>query len=338
MKKAYLYPISLYLDKTIPNPYLSNFMDGLDGAYDFLNRDHPSNKGILDLAKYIRKIDTIFLNWIEDLPDKRGGFIQSFFFVAMVFVLKMRRIKIIWVMHNKKSHYDSNTFLKGFLFRFVLKKSDLIITHSKEGLHYLDEYKVKNKEKGIYFPHPLFQNTLQMNLNPSIDILIWGSIIPYKGIDRFLDFLHSNRLEGKYKIVIAGKVKPPEYEKTIKRYCNESILLDNRYVPEKNVLEYMADSKSVLFTYIGNSVLSSGALMDSLSYGLNVLAPNVGAFKDAKEEGLIETYNSFKELTDSLDVFLNPVESKKERIEQFISENSWTQFSNKVESWISNRD
>ena len=42
----------------------------------------------------------------------------------------------------------------------------------------------------------------------------------------------------------------------------------------------MANSKSVLFTYAEGSVLSSGALMESLAYGLNVVAPNVGAFKD----------------------------------------------------------
>lgn len=336
MKKAYIYPISLHLDKTILSPYLANFMDGLGIEYEFLNREFPSNKGILDLPKYIGRIDTIFLNWIEDLPDKRGGVVQAFFFIVMVFVMKVLKVKVIWVMHNKKSHYDSNKLLKGMLFKFILKRSDLIITHSKEGLEYFDEYKIKNREKGRYYPHPLFQKSLQMNEDPSIDILIWGSIIPYKGIDKFLSYLHDHKLERKYKIVIAGKVKPAEYEKTIKALCNEAIQLDNRYVPEEEVQQYMADSKSVLFTYIGSSVLSSGALMDSLSYGVNVLAPNVGAFKDAREEGLIETYSSFKELMDSLDSYLVSSENKNERIDQFIRENDWTQFSNNVIAWINN--
>lgn len=336
MKKAYIYPISLYLDQTLPNPYLDNFMDVLGSTYEFLNRENPSNKGILDLLIYFRKIDTIFLNWIEDLPDKRGGVFQAFFFMAMVYVLKMLKVKVIWVMHNKKSHYDSNKRLKGMLFRFVLRKSDLIITHAKEGLHYLEEYRVKNKEKGIYYPHPLFQKSLKMKADPSIDIFIWGSIIPYKGIDQFLSYLHEHQLDKKYRIVVAGKVKPPEYEETIKKYCNEQIQLDNRFVPEEEVKAYMSDSKSVLFTYIGSSVLSSGALMDSLSYGLNVLAPHVGAFKDAKEEGLIETFNSLDDLVISLDDYLISSENKKELIKEFIRENDWIQFSKKVTSWIDN--
>lgn len=309
-------------------------MDNMGSGVHFLNRDYPSDRGILDLWKYISKIDVIFLNWIEDLPDKKGGVLQSLFFILMTWIMKVRKTTIIWVMHNKESHYDTNRVLKDMLFRFVQRKSDYIITHSREGLHILDNNGVNSKKKARYYPHPLVEKSIPSSDQQVADILIWGSIIPYKGIDKFLDFLYTNNLEKKYNIVIAGKVSPPEYEATIKRFLNDHIQLDNRYVPDEVIAQYMAEIRVVLFTYDGGSVLSSGALMDSLSTGVNILAPHVGAFKDAQEEGLIATYRSFEELIELLDKDDLFPENRRELIRQFIGENNWEQFSMKVTHWI----
>ncbi len=334
MKRAYIYPNSAFDDPATPNQYLEEFMDGLSASFTFLNRDYPSTNGILDLKTYFRKIDVLFLHWIEDIPDKRGGLVQTIFFITMVFVLKILKVKLIWVMHNKASHYGSNKFLKSVLFRFIIRQSSFIITHSKEGLRVLDRYKIKAKNKARYFPHPLVQKSIPKPSKQTIDILIWGSIIPYKGTDIFLEFLHKNKLEKSYRIMIAGKVRPLEYEKVVEGYCNEFIQLDNRYVPDEEIEQYMADAKVVLFAYDGGSVLSSGALMDSLSYGVNILAPHVGAFKDAQEEGLINTYGSFEELVQLLEKVTQNSEDRRKLIRQFIGENDWRQFSSKVAGWI----
>ncbi len=334
-KKAYIYPITAFEDKIIPNPYLENLMDSLSNEVDFINRTRPSNKGILDITGYYKKIDLLFLNWIEDIPDKKGGMIQVLFFMILTRILIGRKILVIWTMHNKLSHYNTHTRLKKFLFRFLIRNSSLILTHSTEGIRYAGEYHVPDyKRKMKFFPHPLEKKFIEFDDTPTYDVLIWGSVIPYKNIDGFLRYLHEKGIENRYRICIAGKVKPKEYEEIIREYCTNTITLDNRYIPDEELVSLIAKSKAVIFTHAEDSVLSSGALMDSLSFGATVIAPDIAAFKDAREVGLIETFQTFDELVDLLN--LNSTAPRKEntKLNRFINESTWSQYAKNVLTWI----
>jgi len=331
MRKVFLYPIG---EEASMSFYIRNSMNCLSGDFEFINRRSPSDLGIFNLIKYIFKVDYLFLNWVEDLPDKRGGVIQSVFFILSVYLSKLLRVKILWVLHNKESHYSTNRLLKAFLFKFLIRKSNYILTHSREGLNYLDQYPAARKRSTMYCPHPLEKKFIQQRKDPSIDFLIWGSIIPYKGIDKFLELLYEFKLENRYRIVIAGKVQSSGYEELISGYCNESIRLDNRFIPENELIRYLENTKTVLFTYVGNSVLSSGALMESLSFGVNILAPEVGAFRDTKDEGIIDTYKDYNELGQILQKGFVQPGNRRDSIESFIKANNWDQFSRKISDWL----
>lgn len=334
-QRAYIYPITAYEDKIIPNPYLENLMDSFNEEVEFVNRSLPSNKGILDLVKFYRKIDLLFLNWIEDLPDKKGGLVQVLFFIVIVRLLKGWKVPVIWTMHNKFSHYHTHVRAKKFMFRYLVKRCDYIITHSSEGIRYAGEYSKRNPAQKIrYFPHPLENRMISFKDTPLQDILIWGSVIPYKNIDGFLGYLYENGMENKYRIRIFGKVKPADYEEVIKPYCNNNIILDNRFIPEDELEGHVADSRTIIFTHAGESVLSSGALMDSLSYGATVFGPHIAAFRDAQEEGLIQTFESFGELVNLLDRCIQSPRRKNELITPFIEENNWAQYAKNALSWI----
>jgi len=335
MKNAYIYPRSQYAQKDVHNPYLTNLMNSLEKYYHFINREKPSDIGIFDLFRYYRKIDCVFFNWIEDLPDKRGGWIQGFFFIILIYILKRRKIKIIWTLHNKLSHYKSNFRFKQFLFKFLLVHSDCILTHAREGVQYAYQYKLKDYNKIKYFPHPIEKKIIRFNDDPLYDILIWGSIIPYKNIDKFLQYLYDNNLQNNYKIQIVGKIKPDSYKDQILKLCNNNIQIDNRFIPEEELKTYIDDSKIVLFTYAGDSVLSSGVLMDTLSYGAKVLAPHVGAFKDAEEDGLIRTFQTYDDLIPLIDISLkSPLHTNNEVISKFIEKSNWQQFSMNIVEWL----
>ncbi len=334
-KLAYIYPVFSIKGDIVPNAYIDHFTEALGNCFDFVNIVKPSNKGILDIIYYLNKIQYIFLNWIEDLPDKRGGVLQSVFFIFIVFLFKIMKIKVIWIMHNQESHYETNVLLKRILYAFILKHSDFIITHARKGIDCFNKFNIKNKEKIKYLPHPLNQDFILYKEHPTIDMLIWGTIIPYKGVDQFLKFLHDQQLERKYRILIAGKVKSVDYLKVINQYCNESIQLDNRYIPENELKQIMADSRVVVFTYKSDSLLSTGALMDTLSYGAKILAPHIGAFKDIQEEGLIDTYHNFNELIKLFDGILGSELIRDQlAILNFINEHNWEKFSLKICNWI----
>ena len=134
----YFYPITTKANKVTGNPYTDNFIKSLKKYFTILNCNDASSIGILKTLKYLFKIDVLLVNWIEDLPDKKGGYIQSYYFFLLVLFLKLRKKRLVWILHNKFSHYPVNYRLKKQLFRFLINHSDLIITHASEGISFTE--------------------------------------------------------------------------------------------------------------------------------------------------------------------------------------------------------
>jgi beta-1,4-mannosyltransferase len=330
MKTAFIYPIYGRSHKAT-NPYIDDFIASLSDHICFINKSKPSRAGILNLFTYITRIDMVFFNWIEDLPDKRGGLIQTVSFVLLLFLIRMRRIRIFYTLHNKESHFKTHERLKVFLKKIVLKNADFILVHSTEGLTILnDEKDIQGKK--FYFPHPFSKSTLPdtPDRGKKYDILIWGAIHPYKGIDSYLKFLESKNLNNRYNTLIVGKIFPEEYENELNKFKSAAIQIDNRFIEDETLNELISESKIVLFTYDNPSVLSSGALIYSLSQGASVIGPDIGAFKDVYREGLIEVFKNYDELLLKIDAQLMSTFSRKEKILKYMEENSWERFGQKI--------
>ena len=109
----------------------------------------------------------------------------------------------------------------------------------------------------------------------------------------------------------------------------DKVELIDGFVEKEKLIDLVQDSKIALFTYHSDSILSSGALMDSMTYGATIVGPAVGAFKDLQELGLIETYTDFNSLLSVVDQELEATDEKlarQKKLSGFIAENSWDQF------------
>jgi len=329
MKVVYFYP-----NKPMLNPYTGNFINSLKKNYNFINVTRPSKSGIFDILKYIQKIDYIFLNWIEELTNGRGGVIQSLFFIIIIKILKIKRVIIVWTLHNKLSHSGNYLFIKKILNKILIKNSNFILTHSTEGIEYAKKL-AKGKALNIkYLPHPVQQRKSDTRPKVLYDIIIWGNIMPYKGIDKFLEYLFDNDYQYKYKILIIGKSDSEQYLNILNKFKNNNIIIENRFINESELIEIIRSSRIVLFTYTKTSVLSSGVLMDSLGLGPEVIGPATGAFADLSTQNVIHVYNDFNELITIIDELLNKKSIRNFQVKEFIEENSWENFSRKFHNWI----
>ncbi len=335
MKPAqiYVYPYSSKVPPENDNPYIKNLMHGLNHSARVINHQKPNKYGIADIVRKINGIDAIILNWIENLPDKKWGVIQSFLIMWIIHYLKFRNRQVIWIMHNKLSHSQSNTFWKKRLFSFMVKYSTMIITHSSEGLKYLKRYGKANKLNSFFYPHPVDRKYeehthLTYNRQYEYDIIIWGTISPYKGIDQFLKNLHISNSIDRYRILIVGKFSSDTYYSNIENLCGIHTFLRNEYLEFSELEKLIRQSKIILFPYKPESVLSSGALMDSLRYPSMIIGPDVGAFSDLSEIGLIETFGSYNELVSTIDEALQQFPSNVpiNKRRAFIEENSWKNY------------
>jgi glycosyltransferase involved in cell wall biosynthesis len=115
-------------------------------------------------------------------------------------------------------------------------------------------------------------------------ILFFGNIAPYKGLEFLVAAFHRLRGEGDYRLVIAGRPKDCEkYWATIQRSIGEDlqigkVLLRAEYIPDEDTEIYFkaADVLVLPYTYI----YQSGVLFLGHSFGLPVLAADVGSLKD----------------------------------------------------------
>jgi glycosyltransferase involved in cell wall biosynthesis len=325
-----MYPISDPNKTVSRNPYIDKLIETIEeNSCVVVNKGKISKYGVFDLLLYMGKVDIYYLNWIENLPDRRFGWIQIILFFFIFLILKLFGKKIIWMMHNKISHSKKGLLLKIVTNYMLVNYSDIVLTHSLDGVKF-GNILLKNTKKIEFIHHPIENNIQKINNDRTsdIDILIWGSISPYKGVDTFLDYLQKSKISEKYKIHIVGKISNKELSEKLNSYSTDKIVIENDFVSTERLEELFSKSKMVLFTYAGYSTLSSGALMDTLAYNNHVIGPNVGAFRDLNEEGLIETFTDFNNLIEKFENGLLDKNLESKHLAIFIENNSWKNFGN----------
>jgi len=325
-----MYPKNDYETLESPNPYVLHVEDSLSEKHTIINKN-PNTKGVIELFIFLLKTDIFFFNWIEDVSVKKYGKIQAVLFPVFLFLAKMLRKKIIWVLHNIYSHEKSNRRWIHFGFKLMIKYSDLIITHSGSGIDFVKENFSRHAYKVKYIIHPV-ENLLPNNIETEkkYDFLIWGTIHPYKGVIEFLEFAkHSPELKNA-KILISGICPHKDLRKQLDSYLNENIKHVDGFLDIEEITEMAAKSKFVLFTYNSESILSSGSLMDSIRMGAIIIGPEKGAFRDLKPYSFIQTYKTREEIAQ---IFKNlKIDNKAcyQEIETFCHQNSWKLYGEKL--------
>lgn len=332
----YFYPPRVPLDRdVVHNPYTSNFIEGFGENASVINKDTFSKISILDLFKYIFKMDVVIFNWIENIGHRKYGKFQFLLFLVAFKILEIRKVKIIWIFHNIKPHKGEN-IISRYVYSLFFDTSDLIVTHSKKA----EKYIRKRSSKNILFTHhPNHKidiekgesKELSTNNNKQNDFLIWGSIEPYKGILEFLYFNEQHPQSPPVSIQIIGRCSNPSYEKKIQKYINENISFENKNAPFSELKTYIDNSKFVLFPYHSKSISSSGVLLDTLSLNGSCIGPNTGSFSDLAKEDLCYVFDSYKEI---LDMISTKKAINKDKMQCFVAANSWENFCSKLISEI----
>lgn len=331
MSKIFLYPKA---DKMIgsPNPYILNFIDALSQNHIVVN-SQAKNKGVFNLFKYLPNTDIFIFNWIENLPEKKFGKLQVVLFVVFMGMAKLLGKKIIWILHNKYSHHLKENRWVDFLYSFMMKYADKIITHSNSGLDFVKSSYPKFPYKVEVITHPV---TSMFDLEPidekNYDFIIWGTIFPYKGIDMFLKFLKESPDKSHYKVLLIGKCFDEKYKNTIESLLTDNIVFYDQIFDLQMIAQFSNQSKFTLFTYKSNSVISSGSLIDAIRMGSVIIGPNHGGFKDLSHYGFLNTYDSYEDIFRIHREYTRDIDKEKEEGTKFYEENNWNAFIQKLEN------
>jgi beta-1,4-mannosyltransferase len=320
-KRLFIYPNTSETYRKGGNSYIRNLVYYLDDAFTIVNR--KTTIGLLDMLRKLPKCDVIYFNWIEDIPDRRFGFLQVPILAVILLIAKIRSIKIVWFIHNNVSHSRKHVILKRFIIWMMRNAADVILSHSSE-------LKLQVNRKRLYFfDHPIDAQPAIVDWQPyKYDLLVWGTVSPYKGVGEFIDYVSKASSLNNYTILIAGKFQSEAYYEDLKNRKPAHVILQNKILSEEELTALFAQSRYVLFTYNSPSILSSAALCKTLSFCKEVIGPDIGSFKELGRKGLLYNYASFP----SLEKLMDDLESgnrppiDKTSLTHYIGSVSWDKF------------
>jgi D-inositol-3-phosphate glycosyltransferase len=123
-------------------------------------------------------------------------------------------------------------------------------------------------------------------------ILFFGRIRPYKGIEYLLDALRLLLADeqGNYRLIIAGEPKKgsENYQREIEQSVQKSfhqgqVILRMQFVPDEETELYLKGADVLVLPY--KDIFQSGVLFLAYSFGLPVVATDVGSFREEIVEG-----------------------------------------------------
>jgi beta-1,4-mannosyltransferase len=328
--KSQRFFISPAVDENFSNQYVQYFFDHLATKGCVVNHRKKRLSRSADMLRYGIFSNTMILHWPEDIVKLNFGVLQALISVITILLVKMKGGKIIWFCHNKAPHEKKNKKLNNLLRSFYARISTTIIVHSSDALQYLPA-----KANIIYLPHPAYIDTtpvaVQEEVIPEYDVLIWGNIFHYKGLDHFIESYKQHHQI--FKVLIIGKADKEYYRLLIEIAQGTNITVQDRFLDDALLQQYFHNAKCIVLPYLNSDTFCSGALIHSLNSNKIIFGPCFGNFIDVYNDGGCLLYHNYKELFDQLHNLLsNPllygeklIELKK-GIQQYRNANSWQNF------------
>jgi glycosyltransferase involved in cell wall biosynthesis len=212
--------------------------------------------------------------------------------------------RIVFTAHNvnARKRDSKDTHLNRVTLRIQYHLADQIFVHT-EGMRreLLAEFGVP-RDKVAVIPFGI-NNTLPCTSLTSSEakqrfgiaphqktILFFGNITPYKGLEHLvIAFASFTRHEPNCRLLIAGRTKgPDQYWRMIQQQIaqdglEEQIIQRIEYIPDEEVEVYFKAADVIVLPY--TYICQSGVLFLAYSFGLPVIASDVGSMKEDIIEG-----------------------------------------------------
>lgn len=336
MKTVYVFP---YLDEKLvfsPNPYIKNLISSFSDSFIFINKGYCKS-GILDLVRHFFSADIFILNWPENVVYRKFGLFQGALLSILLVILRLiPGKKVVWILHNGRAHDKPHNLSFQWIFKILARFSDIIITHASKGVSIIKGISNRLAGKVYYLPHPiepLFPAYHQ--IKKEYDFLIWGSILPYKGVLEVVRYLMINNQQKQIRLLIIGKCFSEEYKKGLMALVSDNCEWIDEQISIDEIFQYAQKCSYILFGYKNDSVLSSGALMDSIRMRAKIIAPAYGAFADLSGHCFVQTYSGYPEIISILNSKELNADVCNSEVVKFYEYSNWASFGKRLATIIS---
>jgi glycosyltransferase involved in cell wall biosynthesis len=201
----------------------------------------------------------------------------------------LRKKKFIYTVHDLENHSGEqakNILAKKFNHNILKSNSDVIIQNKTDYRKVIEKYH-KQTDTIHFIPFGQLEiyryyDTSGINV-PESDILFFGRISPYKGIEYFIKAVQMLKKDiPKVKAVIAGSGK--FYFDTRKIEQDKSFTIINKFIQSNELVALIKASKIVICPY--TDATQSGVALTAFVFNKPVIATDTGGFKDVIKNGL----------------------------------------------------
>lgn len=282
----------------------------------------------------------IHMHWSVQLYGSR--FIPKSLYLMVVnfyrlFVLKKKHaFKIVWTMHNYKSHDYPYPLVDWIGRKILFYLADCIIIQQEATQKVLaNKYKEKHiifiplgNYISIYGEASKSRSEMRKEFcfsDNDLVLLSFGTVRPYKKNDEVIKIFkrNENDISSKIKLVIIGSATDA-HARYIGTLINRDrqIIFRNRFAKDSEVADLFQMVDYSIF-WFDDSVLTSSGVVLSLSYGVPVIARNIPAAEMVRDPQNGFLFDNAAGLLKVLKVLPNIEKPNKERVINAVIGNTW---------------
>lgn len=268
--------------------------------------------------------------------------ISTIYLIFCISLIKLLGFKLIWTIHNIVPHerlYVNDLWVT----KFIINKSDYVIIHSTHTKDTLEKLNISLKKFSV-IPQGTYANIYKDSISRAearkyfkikdsdFVILFFGQIRRYKGLDNLIKIFDEMSSKSKsLKLLVAGHCFDPQYKIELTKKLNQNpkkITYKLKYIPDDQIQYYFKAADVSIFPF-KNLTNSSSAIL-SLTFGLPIIAPLIGNFRDFPEEVgyFFSQKQEIKETIEDVIDHHNNLKRKRNACLDYINSNSWNKSAN----------
>jgi len=313
-KKVVFFPNSSVWDNNefylnLKTSIIKNEVEILEGVGDHLDLNWLfKNKGVVDVLHF---------HWIQYhyMSNEEWSVKKLLAFSSKLILARLAGYKIVWTVHNLYPHDTKNKLIDFIARKVVLGVSNSVIVMTEKAKGLIRE-EFGRKKKIFTIPHGRYYFDLQdidtdqvrdkYELpKDAIVFICFGNIRDYKNIPFIIsEFQKVNGGEKKLHLIIAGNPASNAMRNSITNdidpQSKNKIQCIMKFVEKSELDQLLAVSDIGIFSF--RDILNSGSLIEAMSAGLAVVAPNIGSVTElvSDEVGVVFEENRLKEALESI--------------------------------------
>lgn len=291
------------------NPYQKNLANALAGhGYRVRFSDYPD--GAFPLLKTVLgnpDCHILHLHWVNSMVEpvtwsssKLKKRIKLLMLGLDILLVKLRKVRIVWTIHNLVTHESTNQKAEIEARRVIALTASHLLMHSDSALKLVElTYSLSLRRKTTIAPHGNYDgcypesSMIRSSLSAALNIedrhtvvLFFGAIRRYKGLETLLNSFTSTT-NPSLRLIIAGSCSDPELIELITKSANG----DSRILP---LLKFIRDDEVQPLFDLADVIalpfertLTSGSATLACTMGRPLLVP-----EEAKVLDIVNASNS----------------------------------------------